>query len=190
MSDSNEPVQDYITETEITGVYVIERPTFPDDRGFFHESFRKADLEARFGTEINFVQANHSHSVKNTLRGIHIAPWHKLIYVTRGEVQAVIVDMRPDSPTFAKYISVTIGDSNRCSIFVPAGCGNSFAVHSDEADYTYLVTDYWAPSKEHTVRFNDPDLAIKWEVTEPVVSDRDKTAQTVRELFPDKFKES
>lgn len=188
MGEANQHLQDFITETELSGLFIIERPTFPDDRGFFRESFRKADLEVRTGYPIEFVQANHSRSVKNTLRGVHIAPWHKLINVTRGEVQAVIADLRPDSKNFGKYISVTIGDSNRCSIFIPAGFGNSFAVISDEADYTYLTTDYWAPGKEYTVRFNDPDLAIKWQVEEPVVSDRDKACPTVRETFPDKFK--
>lgn len=187
MSDPIEKPQDFITETELSGLFVIERPTFPDDRGFFRESFRKAELEARTGYPVEFVQANHSRSVKNTLRGVHIAPWHKLISVTHGEVQTVLVDARVDSPTFGKYFSLIIGDSNRASIFIPAGFGNSFAVLSDEADYTYLTTDYWAPGKEFTVRYDDPDLGIKWEVTEPVVSDRDKTCPTLRETFPEKF---
>lgn len=179
--------QDFIKETELKGLFIIERPTFPDDRGFFREAFRKADLEARAGYSIDFVQANHSRSVKNTLRGIHAAPWHKLINVTRGDVQAVLADMRPDSETFGRHISLTIGDSNRVAVFIPPGIGNSFAVLSDEVDYTYLTTEYWAPGKEFTVRYNDPDLNINWEVSEPVVSERDQTAATLRETFADKF---
>jgi len=186
MTDAAPP--DYITKTELPGVFIIERPTFPDGRGFFRESFRLSDLEAQFGASIAFVQANHSRSIKNTLRGIHIAPWHKLINVTSGEVQAVIADLRPDSPTFGKYFSANLGDSNRCSIFIPAGCGNAFAVISEApADYTYLTTDYWAAGKEHSVRFDDPDLAIKWQVSQPFVSDRDKANPSVRETYPDKF---
>ncbi len=188
MKEENSQPEDFITNTELQDVLVISRPTFPDDRGFFRESFRKADLEARLGEAVEFVQANHSRSVKNTLRGVHIAPWHKLVSVTRGEVQAVIVDARPDSPTFGKHFSLVIGDSNRSSIFIPAGCGNSFAVLSDEADYTYLTTDYWAPGKEHSVKYNDPDLAIPWQITEPVVSDRDQSCPSLREVYPDKFK--
>ena len=187
MTDSPADRPDYITETELPGVLIIERPTFPDGRGFFRESFRLADLEARFGASVNFVQANHSRSVKNTVRGIHIAPWHKLISVTRGEVQAVIVDARPDSPMFGKYFSAAIGDSNRSSIFIPAGCGNSFAVLSDEADYIYLTTGYWAPGKEISVRFDDPDLGIKWQVRKPLVSDNDLSHPALREVFPAKF---
>lgn len=187
MPEADSTREDFITTTELEGVLVISRPTFPDDRGFFRESFRKADLETRFGQPIEFVQANHSRSVKNTLRGIHIAPWHKLISVIKGEVQVVIADTRPDSKTFGKYFSTVIGDSNRSSILVPAGCGNSFAVLSDEVDYTYLTTDYWAPGKEHSVKYNDPDLAVEWQITEPVVSDRDKSCPALREVYPEKF---
>jgi dTDP-4-dehydrorhamnose 3,5-epimerase len=188
MTDSSAaPRQDYITETELAGVLIIERPTYPDGRGFFRETFRNGDLEARFGSPIHFLQANHSRSVKNTLRGIHIAPWHKLITVTRGEVQAVIADTRPDSPTFGKCVSLTVGDSNHISVFIPAGYGNSFAVLSDEADYVYLASDYWAPGKEHSIIYNDPDLAIKWQVSEPIISENDKTHPTLRQAYPERF---
>ncbi len=187
MSDSVINPEDYISETNLPGLLVIQRPTFADDRGFFREAFRKADLEARFGQSIDFVQANHSRSIKNTLRGVHIAPWHKLINVTRGEVQVVVVDARPESATFGQHFSTVIGDSNRTAIFIPAGFGNSFAVLSDEADYIYLTTDYWAPGKEFTVRYNDPDLNIAWQVEQPVVSERDLTCPSWRETFPQKF---
>jgi dTDP-4-dehydrorhamnose 3,5-epimerase len=185
MSDPNP--QDYIAATDLAGVYIVERPTFPDGRGFFHETFRKNDLEARFGSSLDFVQANHSRSVQNTLRGIHIAPWHKLISVTRGEIQAVISDLRPHSPTFGQSLSFNLGESTRASIFIPAGCGNSFAVLSEEADYVYLVTDYWAPGKETSVRYDDLDLAIPWQVSQPIVSEQDKAHPTAREAFPDQF---
>jgi dTDP-4-dehydrorhamnose 3,5-epimerase len=178
---------DFIKSTEIDGVFVIERPTFGDERGFFRETFRQNDLEARLGYKFNVVQANHSRSIKGGLRGIHIAPWNKLVTVTRGEVQQIVVDTRPDSPTFGKYLSWQIGDSNRISIFIPAGCGNAFLVLSDDADYNYLTTDYWAAGKEKMVIYNDPDLGIDWQLDTPVVSEKDLANSPLRQVFPEKF---
>jgi dTDP-4-dehydrorhamnose 3,5-epimerase len=179
--------QDYISETDLAGVVKISRPTFPDPRGFFRETYRKNDLDNKLGFAFEPVQANHSRSQQNTLRGIHRAPWHKLITVTSGEVQAVIVDLREDSPTFGQHASINIGEGKACSIFVPAYCGNSFLVLSNQADYVYLVTDYWAPGKELSVMYNDSDLNILWQTSSPIVSEKDLQNPAVRELFPDKF---
>lgn len=181
------PENDFVIQTEIPGLLIIERPAYSDDRGFFRETFRKNHIENRFGSTIEFIQANHSRSTKGTLRGIHIAPWHKLITVTRGEVQAVLVDTRPYSPTFGKVVSLNLSDKYPRSIFVPAGCGNSFLVLSDEADYTYLASDYWAPGKEFNVAYDDPTLNIPWLSKEPNLSDKDKTNPTLKEVFPEKF---
>lgn len=161
-------------KTDLEGVFLINRPVFPDDRGFFHETFRKNELEELTGKPFEIVQQNHSRSQKNTLRGIHAAPWAKLIYVPRGKVQQVVVDLRPDSKTFKKWIAVTLGEENKAAIYVPPGCGNAFLVLSDECDYTYLVTDYWAPGKEIGVIWNDPDLNIDWEIDSPVLSEKDQ----------------
>ncbi len=179
--------KDYIKETEIQGVYIIERPSFGDERGFFRELYRKTDLDLKLGFEFNPVQANHSRSQLNTLRGIHIAPWHKLISVYRGSVQQVIVDVRPDSPTFGKHISIDLGEDNFRSVFIPAGLGNAFAVTSEVADYCYLTTDYWAAGKETYVNYADADLGIKWQVSEPIVSEADKLHPALREAYPEKF---
>jgi dTDP-4-dehydrorhamnose 3,5-epimerase len=176
---------DFIEDTEINGVYVIRRPKFGDERGFFRETFRRKDLESKIGFEFNLVQANHSRSQKGVLRGIHAAPWHKLTTVMRGEVQQVVVDLRPDSPTFKKYISVKMGEEDLCSVFIPSGCGNAFLVLSDTADYNYLTTDYWEVGKEFGILYNDPDLNIKWELENPEISFRDKTNPTFKEKFPD-----
>ncbi len=180
------PENDFIIETNLPGVLIVERPTFADDRGFFRETFRKNHLEQHFGQPIEFMQANHSRSSKGTLRGIHIAPWHKLVTVTSGEVQAVIVDTRPDSPTFGKYVSVHLTDKHPRSIFVPAGCGNSFLVLSESADYTYMASEYWAPGKELMLNYSDPNLAIPWAVAEPVLSEKDQVSPMLSELFPEK----
>lgn len=178
---------DYIIETALPGVMIIERPTFADDRGFFRETFRKKHLEEHLGRQLEFLQANHSRSSKGTLRGIHIAPWDKLITVTGGEVQAVIVDTRPDSPTFGRSVSLHLTDKAPRSLFVPAGCGNSFLVLSEQADYTYLTTEYWAPGKEFNIAYNDPDLNIAWANSEPTLSEKDQTNPSLREVFPEKF---
>jgi dTDP-4-dehydrorhamnose 3,5-epimerase len=179
MSDSN-----FIEQSSLHQVFKIQRPTMTDDRGFFRESVRIKALEEELGEKFEVVQANHARSSKGTLRGIHIAPWNKLIYVTRGKVQAVIVDLRKDSPTFGKHESFIIGDENKTSVFVPAGCGNSYFVLSDEADYTYLTDQEWQPNAEYGIAWDDPTLAIKWEMeATPTLSERDKTNPSFKEKF-------
>lgn len=170
--------------TEIEGVFLINRPIFPDDRGFFHETFRKNELEEKIGKPFEIVQMNHSRSVEGTLRGIHVAPWSKLIYVPRGKVQQIVVDLREGSETFGKWISVELGEDSKTAIFVPPGCGNAFLVLSEECDYTYLVTDYWAPGKELGVIWNDPDLNIKWQTENPVLSKKDQENPLFKDVFP------
>lgn len=181
--------QDCIEETELKGVFIIKRPTFEDDRGFFRELYRKGDLEARLGYEFNPVQPNHSRSIKGVLRGVHTAPWMKLVTVTRGEVQQIVIDLREDSPDFGKYISINMGDSNRVCVFVPPGCGNAFLALSDVVDYIYFTTDYWAPGKEKYIIYNDPDLKIAWQTDSPLISEKDlNAAQKLKDVFPEKFK--
>lgn len=164
-----------ITKTSISGLVVINRQTFSDERGFFRESARTAEIEEAVGIKFDIAQMNHSRSSKNTLRGIHVAPWNKLVYVTRGKVQEVIVDLREGSPTFKKYESFIIGDENKSSIFIPKGCGNAYLVLSDEADYVYLTDEEWLPNRETGVAWNDPDLNISWDISgEPVLSEKDR----------------
>ncbi len=178
----------FITKTPL-GLFKIQRPTHGDDRGFFRESVRIKELESVLGFSFDVAQANHSRSTKNTLRGLHAAPWNKLIYVTRGKVQAVIANLREDSPTFGKYESFIIGDENKSSIFIPKGFGNSYLVLSDDADYTYLTDQEWEPNKEYGIIWNDQDLAIKWELDgDPLLSEKDLGNQTLRALFPHVYK--
>lgn len=179
-------MSDSIQKTEIEGVLIINRPVFPDDRGFFHEVFRKNELEEAIGSPFEIVQQNHSRSVKNTLRGIHVAPWSKLVYVSKGSVQGIIVDLRDDSPTFKKWISISLGEETNSAVFIPPGCGNGFLALSMEADYSYLVTDYWVPGKEFGILWNDTDLNIKWQTDSPILSDKDRNSFTFKEKFPDK----
>lgn len=173
-------------KTDIEGVVVVDRPEFADERGFFKETFRRQELKEATGVDFNVVQENHARSKKGTLRGIHTAPWNKLIYVPSGEVQIVIVDFREDSKTFGQHYSIKIGDNNRVKIFIPKGCGNSYLVLSEEADYLYLTDDYWVAGKEFGIAWDDPDLNIKWELSEVLVSDRDKSGLKFREKWPEK----
>lgn len=176
-----------ITKTSIPGLILIQRQTFSDERGFFRESARIREIEKASGIRFEIAQMNHARSGKDTLRGIHVAPWNKMVYVTKGRVQEAVVDLREDSPTFGKYESFIIGDENRTSIFIPAGLGNAYLVLSDEADYVYLTDQEWEPNKEKGIAWNDPDLNIAWEQGEPVLSEKDLNNPTVKEAFPEKF---
>ncbi len=168
-------MEETIIKSNIAGLVIIKRPTNEDGRGFFREPVRIKEVEEVTGVQFNVVQMNHSRSSKNTLRGIHVAPWNKLIYVTRGKVQAVLVDLREDSDTYKKYESVVIGDENKSSIFVPRGMGNSYLVLSDDADYVYLTDEEWSPGREFGIAWNDPSLNIPWQLDgEPVLSEKDK----------------
>jgi dTDP-4-dehydrorhamnose 3,5-epimerase len=177
-----------IFQTSIPNLLRIQRPSFSDDRGFFRESVRMKELEKQLGFSFPVMQMNHARSMKGTLRGIHAAPWNKLIYVTRGQVQSVIVDLRKNVPTFGTYESFIIGDENRSSIFIPAGCGNSYLVLSEDADYTYMTDQEWTPGKEFGIAWNDPDLKIKWERNEGLLlSEKDQRNPSLKQLFPDTF---
>ncbi len=116
----------YIQPTSLDQVLLISRPVFEDDRGFFREVYRVEELNKTLGFEFTPVQTNHSRSSRHTLRGIHTAPWHKLVTVLRGEVQQVVVDLRTDSKTFGSCASFLLGENNWHSVFVPTGCGNAF----------------------------------------------------------------
>lgn len=177
---------DYIEETILNGVFVIKRPTFGDERGFFRETFRKAELEKRLGYAFEPKQANHSRSQKGSLRGIHIAPYNKFITVTRGLVQQVVVDTREDSKTFGQYVSIPLGEDNWYSVFIPAHCGNAFLVLSNTADYTYITTDYWSQGAEKYVVYNDPDIAIAWQSSNPTVSEKDLQNKPLKKVYPNK----
>jgi len=177
-----------IAKTSIPGLLLIQRPTFSDERGFFRESARIAEIEEAAGVSFDIAQVNHARSSKNTLRGIHAAPWNKLIYVVSGKVQQVVVDLRENSPTFGKYESFILGDENRSSIFIPADLGNAYLVLSDEADYVYLTDQEWEPNREKGVAWNDPDLNIAWELEgEAVLSEKDQKNPPLKTVFPNKF---
>lgn len=180
---------DFIKTTSIPGLLILERPIYPDDRGFFRELFHKDELEKASGISFDGVQMNHSKSMPGVIRGIHAEKWNKIIYPVTGEVFIVIVDIRPDSPTFGKKETFTVNDQNRVGFFIPNGLANSLCVIGQEpVNYIYLVDAYYDGSDTRAIAFNDPDLNIEWPVKDPIVSQRDISNPKLRELFPEKFK--
>ncbi|SHG04780.1 dTDP-4-dehydrorhamnose 3,5-epimerase [Vibrio gazogenes] len=178
-----------VIETKIPDVKIIEPQVFGDDRGFFMETWQQKKFEALVtGKPTPFVQDNHSKSGQGTLRGLHYQTENtqgKLVRVIYGEVYDVAVDMRQDSPTFAQWVGVILSDVNKRQLWVPEGFAHGFYVMSDVAEFVYKCTDYYNPSAEHSVIWNDADLGIEWPLmVEPRLSAKDMSAS----LFADAIK--
>ena len=167
-----------VIDTAIADVKILEPKVFGDERGFFYESFNQKQFEAAIGRKVEFVQDNHSRSVKGVLRGLHYQvsqPQGKLVRVAVGEVFDVAVDIRKDSPTFGQWVGVTLSAENKRQLWVPAGLAHGFVVTSDVAEFLYKTTDYYAPEHERCILWNDPDLAIDWPLAgEPTLSGKDR----------------
>jgi dTDP-4-dehydrorhamnose 3,5-epimerase len=149
---------------EIPDVVLMTPKVFGDERGFFMETFRQSEFEQHCG-DYSFVQDNHSKSRQGILRGLHYQlkqPQGKLVRVTKGEVFDVAVDMRQSSSTFGKWVGVFLSEENKQMLWVPPGFAHGFYVTSDEAEFQYKCTDYYAPVDEVSVLWNDPDIGIKW----------------------------
>lgn len=170
-------------DTDLPGVCIIEPTVFGDHRGFFMESYNQRTF-AELGIHHAFVQDNHSRSYKGVLRGLHYQlnqPQAKLVRVTVGEVYDVAVDVRRGSPTFGKWVGVTLSAENKRMFFVPEGYAHGFYVISDHAEFMYKCSDFYAPAEERGVIWNDPDLAIDWplNVDEPILSEKDQAYGTL-----------
>ncbi|SEQ95252.1 dTDP-4-dehydrorhamnose 3,5-epimerase [Amphritea atlantica] len=169
----------------IPDVVLLTPQVFGDERGFFLETYRQSEFEANCG-EYTFVQDNHSKSLNGILRGLHYQlrnPQGKLVRVTRGEVYDVAVDMRKGSATFGKWVSATLSETNKQLLWIPPGFAHGFYVTSEEAEFQYKCTDYYAPGDEYSLLWNDPALGIDWPVTGsgPVLSEKDSAG----DLFKD-----
>ena len=155
-----------VERTAIDGVLILQPRVFGDARGFFMESFNQQRFDEAVGRPIAFVQDNHSRSTRGVLRGLHyqLAPHAqgKLVRVTQGSVFDVAVDLRRSSPTFGRWVGVELTGENHRQLWLPAGMAHGFLVTSDSADFLYKTTDYYAPSAEGCIRWNDPKLAIAW----------------------------
>ena len=154
-----------VTPTAIADVLIIEPKVFGDERGFFYESFNRKAFNEATGLNLNFVQDNHSRSVKGVLRGLHYQiqqPQGKLVRVVRGSVFDVAVDIRKGSPTFGKWVGVELSEENHRQLWVPAGFAHGFLVTSESAEFLYKTTDYYEPRHERCIAWNDPVIGIDW----------------------------
>lgn len=161
----------------IPDVILIEPRVFGDSRGFFYESFNKKAFDAAVGRDVNFVQDNHSRSMRGVLRGLHYQIENtqgKLVRVVSGSVFDVAVDIRRASPTFGRWVGATLSEENCCQLWVPEGFAHGFVVLSESADFLYKTTDYYTPQHERCIRWDDADLAIEWpDVGSPTLSAKD-----------------
>ncbi|HQQ62954.1 MAG TPA: dTDP-4-dehydrorhamnose 3,5-epimerase [Pseudomonadales bacterium] len=172
-----------VIETVLPGALILEPKVHGDSRGFFQETWR-ADTYSALGIP-EFVQDNHSRSVRGVLRGLHaqrLRPQGKLVRVSRGAVFDVAADINPQSPTFGQCVGVELNDENHRQFYVPPGYAHGFCVLSDVADFLYKCTDYYQPNDEIGVVWNDPDLAIAWPMGEPLLSAKDLALPTLQEL--------
>ena len=153
-------------KTTIDGVLVLEPRVFGDARGFFYESYNRQAFAAATGLDVDFVQDNHSKSVRDVLRGLHfqLAPHAqgKLVRVIHGEVFDVAVDIRKDSPTYGRWHGEILSAENRKQMWIPPGLAHGFLVLSEAAEFLYKTTDYYAPEMERCLRWDDPRVNIAW----------------------------
>ena len=154
--------------TALPEVLILEPKIFEDERGFFFESFNAREFERATGLKREFVQDNHSSSLKGVLRGLHYQvnrPQGKLVRVIRGEVFDVAVDLRRSSPSFGKWVGARLSAENKQQLWVPEGFAHGYMVISESAEVLYKTTDYWYPEHERSLLWNDPAIAIEWPLT-------------------------
>lgn len=175
-----------VITTSIPDVLLFEPKVFGDERGFFYESFNANAFEKATGLAANFVQDNHSKSVKNVLRGLHYQTEQtqgKLVRVTQGEVFDVAVDLRRSSSTYGQWVGEVISSENRRSMWVPAGFAHGFLVLSDTAEFLYKTTDFYAPQHEWIIKWDDPAIGIKWPLeNQPELSVKDAAGKSLSEV--------
>jgi dTDP-4-dehydrorhamnose 3,5-epimerase len=177
--------------TRLPEVILIQPQVFGDARGFFFETWQKQKFAAA-GIDATFVQDNHSHSTLHTLRGLHFQiqqPQGKLVRVSRGEVFDVVVDNRRSSPRFGQWVGARLSDVNHHMLWVPPGFAHAYLALSEEVDFLYKCTDFYAPGYERSIRWNDPAIGIEWPLpsgVNPILSGKDATAPLLEaaEAYP------
>lgn len=171
--------------TEITDVRFFEPRVFKDERGFFFESWNARAFNQSVGFDVDFVQDNHSCSVRNVLRGLHYQiqqPQGKLVRVIRGRIFDVAVDLRRWSNSFGQWVGYELSDANRRQAWIPPEFAHGFVVLSDCAEVLYKATDYYAPAHERCIAWNDPSIGIRWPLNgEPILSPKDEAGCRFRE---------
>nr|WP_153879942.1 dTDP-4-dehydrorhamnose 3,5-epimerase [Citrobacter freundii] len=169
-----------VIKTDIPDVLIFEPKVFGDDRGFFFESFNQKIFEEAVGCKVEFVQDNHSKSTKGVLRGLHyqLEPHAqgKLVRCVIGEVFDVAVDIRKSSPTFGKWVGVNLSAENKRQLWIPEGFAHGFLVLSETAEFVYKTTNYYSPSNETSILWNDQILNINWPCQNPILSRKDSLA--------------
>ena len=174
-----------VVKTKLIDCVIIEPKIFGDERGFFLETFQAERYAELAGITLPFVQDNHSRSSKGVLRGLHFQktkPQGKLVRVVQGEVFDVTVDIRQGSLTFGQWEAVILSEENKTQLWVPPGFAHGFIVLSNTADFEYKCTDYYDPSDEGSVLWNDPDLDIPWPIVTPILSNKDASADRLVDL--------
>jgi len=177
--------------TRLPEVILIQPQVFGDARGFFFETWQKQKFAAA-GIDATFVQDNHSHSTLHTLRGLHFQirqPQGKLVRVSRGEVFDVVVDNRRSSPRFGQWVGARLSDVNHHMLWVPPGFAHAYLALSEEVDFLYKCTDFYAPGYERSIRWNDPAIGIEWPLpsgVNPILSGKNATAPLLEdaEAYP------
>ncbi len=177
-----------VIETAIPGVLLIEPEFHPDHRGYFMETFHR-DKFAAMGLDVEFVQDNHSSSKKNTIRGLHYQvprSQGKLVRVVRGAIMDVAVDIRKGSPTFGKWVSVTLTEENRRQLWLPPGFTHGFCTLSETADLIMKCTTTYEKENLHLIAWNDPDIGIDWPISDPILSEKDSHSPKLADVkvFP------
>ena len=174
-----------ITPTSIKDVLIIELDIFEDVRGWFTESYNKKNL-AKQGINTNFVQDNHSFSkLRGTLRGLHFQnlphSQAKLTTCTRGAVLDVAVDLRKNSPTYKKWVSVELTEKNKKQLFVPRGFAHGFMTLTDNTEFQYKIDNYYDKESDKSIRFDDPEIGIDWGNENPILSEKDKNTPFLKD---------
>ena len=175
--------------TEIKDLYIIEPNVFDDSRGYFFESYNKAEFEKN-GLYYNFVQDNQSLSAYGTLRGLHFQKGKhaqaKLVYVTQGSVLDVSVDLRIDSPTYGQHVTIELSESNKRRVLIPKGFAHGFVVLSETAAFHYKCDNWWKKDAEAGIRFDDPDLNIDWKIdlSKVIMSEKDQILPYFKDISP------
>ena len=179
-----------VVPTELPEVLILEPKVYADARGFFFESFNQRDFEKATGLNVTFVQDNHTRSAQGVLRGLHYQIQHpqgKLVRVIEGEVFDVTVDMRRTSPSFGKWAGVTLSADNKRQLWIPPGFAHGFLVTSESAEFLYKTTDYWYPEHERSLLWNDPQLGVRWPLSDvPILAAKDAAGKpfTEAETYP------
>ena len=177
-----------IINTKLNGVFIIEPDVFGDDRGYFYESFNAKKFKEKTGIEVNFVQDNESKSKYGVVRGLHFQKGDyaqtKLVHVAKGRILDIAVDIRKDSPTYGKHVAIELSDVNHRQLYISKGFAHGFSVLSEEAIFQYKCDNYYAPQSEGGILWNDPTIAIDWQIpiTDIVLSEKDKNHPLLKVL--------